>query len=171
VTVLVPSLTDMLLTTVVMGAQRGPIPNVQWIADAVMILRSGGEKVDWERLVRLGTERGQTLRLREALPHIGSFPGALIPRHVTERLGAERVGWREKVVYACASGSVRGPGALPNHVGEHLVATSERSLSGTVFTFPGHLRTRWGLSGYRQLPIAAARRAARLVGHRGDRAA
>ena len=124
--VLVPSATDALLTTCVMGARRGPIPNVQWIADAVMILRSAGDRVDWERLVRLGSERGQTLRLRQALPRISSFPGTSVPPSVTERLSAERVAWREQVVYACASGAFRGPGALPRHVAEHLVATSER---------------------------------------------
>jgi Uncharacterised nucleotidyltransferase len=168
--VLVPSVTDALLTTCVMGARRGPIPNIQWIADAVMILRSAGGRVDWERFVRLGSERGQTLRLREGLARIGSFPGAIVPAHVTERLGSERVGWREKVVYACAGGGVPAPGGLARHVGEHLVATSDRSLWGSVVTFPRHLRTSWGLSGYRQLPLAAARRAARLVRHGGHRA-
>ena len=68
--------TDALLTTCVMGARRGPIPNIQWIADAVMILRSAGDRVDWERFVRLGSERGQTLRLRQALPYVSLVPGS-----------------------------------------------------------------------------------------------
>ena len=87
--VLVPSVTDALLMTCVMGglaaarsrtSSGSPTPS--------MILRSAGDRVDWERFVRLGLERGQTLRLREALPYCRLVPGAVVPRRVTRQLAA-----------------------------------------------------------------------------------
>lgn len=164
-TVLVPCPTDALLASCVTGARQSPIPSIQWIADATMIMRAGA--IDWNRLVEVGAERGQALRLRDALTYVSRLPGVDIPPEPVSRLQSLEVTRRERFAYACAGASTDRLGSLPEIVAEHLAATSRESSLRTVTLFPGRLRDRWGLQRGRQVPLAAGRRAVgRLTGKR-----
>ena len=160
---LVTTPTDTLLAVCVSHARASGGPATQWIADAKMLL---GAEIDWERLVGLGVERGQTARLRDAFGYLGGLPGPRPPQAVIELLDATKVTYRERLVYRCTSGSIAGPGALPTLAAEHLAATAHASWLRSFATFPGHLRDRWHLRHSWQVPVAAARRALRLVSTR-----
>lgn len=161
VTALAP--TDDLLAAIVTGARSAPAFSFQWIVDATMILRSVPEEIDWERLLRIGIESGQGLRLRDALEYLRRLLGLAAPADVQRRLDEMSPGPRERLTHACAARRVRGLGSLPEALGEHLAATADRSLPATIGALPAFFRRRWQLEHNWQLPLAAVQRAYRNV--------
>jgi Uncharacterised nucleotidyltransferase len=157
--------TDDLLATIVTGARANPIRSVQWIVDAAMILRSS-EEIDSERLCRIGIERGQGLRLGNALEYLQRLLGSAPLPAVQESLGRWKPSARERFTYACTSRSMPVLGSFPQALGEHLGATAGRSAWATVAALPAFLRARWELDHAWQLPVAGGRRALRQLGRR-----
>lgn len=164
--VLVPETTDALLAAVVLGARRKPTPAITWILDVAMILRHAGERIDWTRLLDTAMAGGQTIRLREALAYVSTLPTVDVPQHALDRLASERVTVTQRLIYAGAAGSAPRLGALPEIVASHLVESAGRGAVHGVATFPATLRRRWGLRSSSQLPLAAGRRAVRLISGR-----
>ena len=160
----VPSPADALLAICVAGARVGFVPSTQWIVDAAMVLRRGD--IDWARLIGIALDHGQALRFREAVDYLRGLPVPEPPAEVRERLAGAAIARRERLIYALASGSIRGPGNVPETLAEHLAATADESLPRVLATYPGRLRARWGLEHAWQLPLAAGRRVCRL---RGDK--
>jgi hypothetical protein len=154
---------DQLLATCVLGARRGPTPNVLWVADAAMVLRAGADTLDWAGLLRAAQARGQSWRLAQALRYVLAFPGTAVPAEVAEEIGRMHGRARERLEFSLSSGSLDRLGGLPALVAEHLGATADRSLLSTVGTFPVFLRDRWQLRHAWQLPVAGGRRAVRSL--------
>ncbi len=157
--------TDDLLATVVTGARVNPIRSVQWIVDAAMILRDE-EQIDSERLSGIAVERGQGLRLRDALEYLRQLLGSDLLPAVRESLGLRKPSARERLTYACTSRSVPALGSLPQALGEHLGATAGRSGWAAVAALPAFFRARWDVDHAWQLPVAGGRRAVRNLGRR-----
>jgi hypothetical protein len=157
--------TDDLLATIVTGARPNPARSVQWIVDATMILQTA-EQIDWERLCRIGIERSQGLRLRDALEYLQRLLGSAAPVAVEESLDRRRPSGRERLMYACTARSTPRLGSLPQAIGEHLGATTGRSAWATTAALPGFLRRRWELEHPWQLPVAGGQRALRALGRR-----
>ena len=156
--------TDVLLSSCVLHARAGDGRNVQWIGDAKMVLGGGG--IDWDRLLEIGSEHQQALRLRDALGYLAGLPGPAPPRDVLERLERRRAPWRERLGHRLASGSLGGGNATALLLGEHLAQTAPEPWARALASFPARLRDRWGLTRRRHLPLAAGRRAIRRLGSR-----
>ena len=155
---LVPAPTDALLATCVAGARYGPLPNTQWLTDAVMILRSA--ELDWDRLIDVAVTHQQHLRLREALACLLDLP---VP--VPDRVGAA-YDWlasrpptrRDRLVFELSSGRLARHGGLPHALSELVAQTPGESLARTAARLPRHLCARWNVQHRWQLPLAAGRR-------------
>ena len=163
VQVRVPGRTETLLAVVVLHARAGVARNVQWIADAKRVLE---HDVDWDRLVELAERYQQTVRLRAALAYLAELPGARPPDAALDRMKRTKAPARERVGYRLTSGAIRGGGHLPFILAEHLASTADASTLRAAWAFPGELRRRWDLPRRRELPVAAGRRALRLLSTR-----
>jgi Uncharacterised nucleotidyltransferase len=148
-----------LLSVCVGGARLREPTNLQWIVDAVMILRAA--EIDFSRLAETARSRGQTVRLREALAYLGEFPGVEIPGGTIAALDAAPVSARERLAYSLAAGSFSSAGSLTEHVADHLAVTADRPLTRVVASFPAYLRDRWDVPHGWDLPVEAGRRALR----------
>jgi hypothetical protein len=157
--------TDDLLAAIVTGARAHPVRSVLWIVDAAMILRAP-EQIDWERLCRIGVERGQGLRLRDALEYLHRLVDSSAPPAVRERLDRRKPPARERLIYASTTGAVRRLGPLPQALGEHLSATTGRSAWATTAALPRFFRDRWNLDHTWQVPVAGGQRALRAISRR-----
>ncbi|CAN5682847.1 hypothetical protein BH18ACT13_BH18ACT13_10090 [soil metagenome] len=155
----VPRPTETLFAVCVMHARVESAPNVQWIADAKMVMHAD---IDWQRLLVLAEESAQVSRLRDALGFLGSIPGPKPPQEVCDRLASTKVTRRERLSYLCTAGRVSGARRLAPLVAEHL-ASSNESVVGAIATFPRFLRDRWSLAHTWQVPLAAGRRAVGVV--------
>jgi hypothetical protein len=163
VNVCVPPPTETLFAVVVSNARSKSRKSLQWIVDAKVVLAAG---IDWERFLELAERTGQVLRCREALAYLACVPGPKPPAEVGERLSGFHVSRRERFFYMCTTGSVRGLGDLPTLVAEHVGASANPTLLGTIVSFPGFLRERWSLAHTWEVPFAACRRALRRISAR-----
>lgn len=161
--------TETLLVVCASGAREGPTPDVQWLADAAMIIRT--HELDWDRLVERAAATHQTTRLKAALEYLDRLPGPHTPPVVGEMLAAQPVSRRDRISFRLASGGPRVLGALPTSLAEHLAATRERSAIHAIASFPAFLLDRWDLHHLWQLPGAIGRRTARRLtrGHADER--
>jgi hypothetical protein len=151
--------TDDLLAAVVTGVRVTPFPSVQWIVDAVSIVRAAPEAIDWHRLLRTAVAHGQGLRLRHALAYLEQLLAVPVPEQITALLTDRETPRRERLVYACTTRGARAIGSLPQALAEHLVAEADASAWAIVAGLPAFFRDRWRLDHTWQLPIAGARRA------------
>ena len=157
--------TDTLLAACTTGARQGAVPNVQWLADAAMILRS--HEVDWDRLVARAGATHQATRLKEALDYLARLPGQHAPPEVRDALAAYPASRRDRIAFRCSAGSARIFGAMPTIVGEYLAVTRGQSTAHVVAKFPAYLGDRWNVSNLWQLQMAFGRRLARSITQSG----
>jgi hypothetical protein len=87
---LAPDATDLLMHVCVHGATYNPMPPVRWIADAAMILRTAGDRVDWDRLVFEAETRLLAVVMREAVEVLRETVDADVPASVVARLRSAR---------------------------------------------------------------------------------
>jgi hypothetical protein len=166
-TVRVPSAEHDLLAACAAGARMKPEASVQWLVDVARIAQTPSPRLDWEKLLGLAREQGQTLRLHSTVAYLARGLDVSLPVQASRLRELPSVPIRERLAYRCAGVSVTGLGSLPQAIGEHLAATRSRSALGAVLTFPDFLRRRWELEHRWQLPIAGGRRiVARVTGGR-----
>jgi hypothetical protein len=145
--------TDELLAACLTGGRPGPAPSIAWIADSERIADAAA--IDWSRLVGTALASRQTLRLRPRIEYLASR--LEVPLEARRRLADAPVSRRERTAHSLMNGDFSRLGGLPTALGEHLA--SEAGLH----ELPASLRTRWGLDHDWQLPLAAGRRAWRVV--------
>lgn len=77
---------DQLLHVCAHGLMWNAVPPVRWIADAMMIIRSAGQSLDWNRSLAMAPTCNASLQLREALSYLRSEFNADIPESAIEGL-------------------------------------------------------------------------------------
>lgn len=101
--ILAPSPADQLLHTCVHGLAADPAP-VRWIADAVLIIRSG---VDWEVLVEEARDRDVTVVMLDSLRLLAREVGVAIPRPAIAALAGSRGSLAARLAHRAATGRFR----------------------------------------------------------------
>ena len=82
--------TDALLHAIVHGMRWNAEPTVRWVADAMTILRSSEDAIDWVGLEREATRLQVVLRLRSGLEYLEERMDAPIPYRALTRLRGTR---------------------------------------------------------------------------------
>jgi hypothetical protein len=82
--------TDQLFHVCIHGTRPGFPAPIHWIADAMTIMESGPDRIDWDRLVVRARERTLSLRLRGALSYLNDVFSAPVPERVIRELRKER---------------------------------------------------------------------------------
>ena len=98
---------DQLLHVCVHGTAWSDPPTLRWVADAVMIMRTAGAEIDWDRLVRQTRARRVMLPMRDALSYLQSFLGAPVPAGVLERIRDVPASRLERALYRTRTGRNR----------------------------------------------------------------
>ena len=173
VAVMAPSMTDLLLLSVLHGARFGIADDTRWAVDAVTILRRRGGAVDWDLFVEQATRRHVGSVTAAALDYlserllVGADSGS-VPGDAATRLRASRVSVRERVVDRLSEheSSMRpGRARLAVDIGiRHAAFTAGEPLVPTVRSFPWFVALWTGVQRPRQL--LALRRRIRALVHR-----
>jgi hypothetical protein len=80
--------TDLLVVVCAHAAHWMPTSPVRWIADATMILRRAGRRIDWERVAMLAERWHVQLHLRDTLGYLADRWAAPVPARVLQELEA-----------------------------------------------------------------------------------
>jgi hypothetical protein len=94
-----PDATDLLMHVCVHGSVYNPMPPIRWIADATIILRRAGDRVDWDRLLAEADQRLLLLVMREAVRVLHDVVGVEVPDSVRARLDKAHISRIEQYEY------------------------------------------------------------------------
>jgi hypothetical protein len=81
-TVLRPDASTLLFHTIVHGVRPNALPPIRWIADAAMILRRDGERIDWQAMLGLGRKALALHRLGVGLEYLRTMIGLPVPEEI-----------------------------------------------------------------------------------------
>jgi len=165
--------TDQLLHVSVHGASWNVIPPLRWAADAMEILNTSGDKIDWNRFV----DRVRRLRLilpaRDTMNYLREFLDAPIPGSALEEMMKLPVTRRERVEYQLQSSPDNRSGPLLRLRLRYREYLRRGNHGGRYkwLRFPAYLQHTWGLDHLWQVPFNSIyrglRRIIRLSGERG----
>lgn len=99
VTTRAPCPADQLLLACVHGTPWSPLPPFRWIADAITVIRSAGEELEWERLVEEASRRRLTIATAAALAYLREEFGAAVPESALASLRAVPASRHERTAF------------------------------------------------------------------------
>jgi putative nucleotidyltransferase-like protein len=155
--------TDALLHAIVHGMRWNAEPTVRWVADAMTILRSSEDAIDWVGLHREASRLRVLLRLRAGLEYLEDAMDAPIPYRAMARLrGAHPAAiehLERRVLTLGSNGRRLQAGHLLLIIIQYLRFVSGMHLFQAVAETPAYLRYR--LRGRRGPVLDAVRRVVR----------
>ncbi|HWA53605.1 MAG TPA: nucleotidyltransferase family protein [Solirubrobacterales bacterium] len=101
-TTLAPCPADQLLLACVHGTPWSPLPPFRWVADAVTVIRSAGEGLEWDRLVAEARRRRLTVATAAALDYLRLEFGAPVPASALAGLAAAPTTRHERAAFRAA---------------------------------------------------------------------
>jgi hypothetical protein len=97
-----PCPADQLLLACVHGTPWSPLPPFRWIADAVTVIRAGGERLDWDRFAAEAERRRLTVATAAALAYLREEFDAEVPGAVLRQLRAAPASRHERAAFRAA---------------------------------------------------------------------
>jgi hypothetical protein len=156
---------DQLLHVCVHGAKWSPTPLIRWIADAVILLRSAGDTMDWNRLVEEAARRQVVVMTERALAYLATRFEVAVPVAVLARLRAiprrrfEQAECRAK----SEARAFRILGDLPVALFQFLRLTDGLSAGRRAVTLGDYLAYRWHVEDRPHLTLCVLRKAVRRL--------
>ncbi|MEW6303751.1 MAG: nucleotidyltransferase family protein [Verrucomicrobiota bacterium] len=154
---------DLLLHVCAHGAYWCPVPPVRWVADALVILQTAGDRLDWDRFLAQARARWLTLALHTTLDYLRRAFAATIPARVMTALETSPHPWLERYEYRARFHPRGVLGALPEHISNYLRLMKPASRWQTVARAPRHFQRLWALPSVTALPPFLARKAWRRL--------
>jgi hypothetical protein len=155
--------TDQLLHVCVHGAAWSPVPPIRWAADAMMILRAAGAKIDWQRLEILATKHRVHLPLRDTLDYLNDHLEASISPVVLERLRSYSSTRQDQREYRAATHPNPLWGRVPMLWIQYWRLTGESMSIRGLLGFLRLLQDTWEADKFWQMPFQAISRGARRI--------
>jgi hypothetical protein len=162
--VLVPSPADQLLQACVHGVAIWPAP-MRWVADAVLVIRAAGPRLDWTGLVEAARAHEVTLALHDALSFLRAELSVDVPEETLEALAGAPTSISERLVHRVAARRVvlrHGAGYLELWDRYRRLVRSRGERPGPA-GFLAYLADVWALPGRRALAPRFARKAVQIA--------
>ena len=146
---------DQLLHICGHGIRWNPVPPIRWVADADAIIKTSGNDLDWERLVRHAETYTLVSCLATGLTYIKGLLNSEIPESVLRALSALPVSRIDRVTFKARTRNLHLVSPLPacwNHYKRHARMTGDIGTLRRLLRFPGYLQARWGLNSTWHVP-------------------
>ena len=160
--------TDQFLHVCVHGAWSASDATVRWVADALTVMSSAGDAIDWDRLISQVARRRLSLHVAEPLRYLAEVHDAPVPPEALAAISRMPSTSRERACHRRSTGSMEG---------ESVGARARFALGGWSRTsarwgrvraareMPFFFQNAWGLDSAWSLPTTAARKTVgRLAG-------
>lgn len=147
-------------------AEWNPTRSLQWVADAMFLMREAGASTDWDRLAAEAVDRRLTLPVREGLSCLRMLLNAPVPEAVLLGLQQTAVSVDDRRGYAARSRRDDLIGGLPYLWYNWVLYTHPGPGTGAarrVWGFPGFLQEAWGLKRQQEVPLVFLRKVGRRV--------
>lgn len=152
-----PCPADQLLLACVHGTPWSPLPPFRWIADAVTVIRSAGEQLDWERFVSEAARRRVTVASAAALDYLSEEFGAAVPPAVLGSLREAPTTRHERAAFRAACQPDSPFRTLRMAWDRYRRLRDLDTGAPPPGSFLSFARRFWGLKSVWQLPLHGAR--------------
>lgn len=152
-----PSPADQLLLACAHGTPWSPLPPFRWIADAVTVIRSAGEQLDWQRLVAEAERRQLTVATAAGLAYLVEEFGAAVPPPVLDDLRAAAATRHERAAFRAACQPDSPLRTLRMAWDRYRRLRDLDTGAQPPGNFVSFARRFWGLESAWQLPLHGAR--------------
>jgi len=147
--------TDQLLHVCVHGAKWNSLPSFRWVADAMTIMNSSRNEIDWNRLLIEAKTRRLVIPLRETLNYLRDVLDAPIPNDVFQIIQNTPISKMERLEYRykTQSHTQKPLGYLPIMWFNYLRSLRSNNSQHKFFGFVGYLLLYWKVKHQWQLPF------------------
>jgi len=111
-TTVAPAAADLLFHICVHGLRWSPVHSGHWVADAVRIIQTAGERLDWDIVVSEAARRRLGLQMTHALRVVRERGHVDVPQAVIETLERQPMSWRDRIECRFKSRPVQSAGGL-----------------------------------------------------------
>ena len=143
---------DHLLHVCVHGIRWDAVPSFRWVADAVMLVRTAGALIDWDRLVAQARRCELVLPLADALTIASRVVQLHVPPDVIDALRRTPTSRWARVEHAVRLRAPGLGGTLPRHLCQYWRRTRRVGTLRAVLGVPRYLQRAYGLADLRELP-------------------
>jgi hypothetical protein len=154
------------LSIVLDGAVGRQRRNIQWVADALFLLRTAHSEIDWQLVLREALANSLALRLRDALDYIATVVDAPVPDSIRVELGETPTNRQEALAHRLSGVSGVVAGEFPRTAARYLRMNPDGGPIPMLMGFPAFLATTWGLRSVWHVPVTALSKAAAGVRRR-----
>ena len=134
-----------------------------------MIMQKSPSEIDWDRLLRVTSERRLVLPLRETFTYLVNLLDASIPPEVIQKLEGMEVSKTELWEHQIRKRSPGWTGNLPRYWFDYVRLSREEvdlTLQPNFTGFPKYLQTLWALDHLWHVPFKVGRKGMRRVWRR-----
>lgn len=146
---------DLLLHICVYGAKWDQVPSFRWVADAMTIINSSQNEIDWNRLLIQAKTRRLIIPLRKTLDYLRDLLDAPIPNDVLQSIQNTATSKLERMEYRYKTQSYfqKPLGKLPIKWFDYLRSLRSNDSQHKFFGFIKYLQLYWGVKHQWQLPF------------------
>jgi hypothetical protein len=155
---------DQVVHTIVHGIAWNQVPQIRWLADAALVIRAAGARLDWDRVVSQARARETVPPLRDGLAYLASHLDAAVPKSVIAELNRIRIGLGNRTDYWIRQRSPETVlGHLPVLFADYRLLGRINGTAPTVSGFLRFLRRDLQVEGRRSFVATVVRKAARRL--------
>jgi hypothetical protein len=158
----VPSAADHLLHACIDGARANSGSTLRWVTDGGVLI-GAVPNLDWDVVVSEAGRHHVSLLVGEALRYLVEALDLDVPHGAVEALAANPTTPRERLAHRLSLTTSPRVASAAEVLGRFTRLTADLPLSRAVTTAPAFLQAMLGVERRRDLPVAAARKAARAV--------
>lgn len=152
-----PDAADQLLLACVHGTPWSPLPPFRWIADAITLIRSAGEQLDWDRYAAEAERRRLTVATAAALAYLRQEFAAEVPGALLGQLRGAPASRHERVAFRAACRPDSPLRTLRMAWDRYRRLRDLDTGAPRPDGFPSFACRFWGVDNIWQLPLHAAR--------------
>jgi hypothetical protein len=152
---------DQLLHVCIHGSTWNPNPPFRWAADAAVIIRSAGDRLNWQRLYEQAEKRRLVLPLSRMLGYLHDGLDVPVPEAFLQRLRTAPVSKAEQREYRLKTRPMRGLPSLQVFWYNYTRSAGSRGVARHRISFPRYLQYNWNLEHLHQVPVYMVTRVAR----------
>jgi hypothetical protein len=152
-----PCPADQLLLACVHGTPWSPLPPFRWIADAITVISSAAERLEWDRFVSEAERRQVTVAAAAALGYLREEFGAPVPDPVLAGLAAASATRHERAAFRAACQPDSPLRTLRMAWDRYRRLRDLDTGAPPPGNFVSFARRFWGLESVWQLPLHGAR--------------
>jgi len=138
--------THLLFQTCVHGTKYSPVPLIRWVMDAVTLIETRYDDINWDDIVKQAVTNELVQPVRAAFEYLRKYFHAPIPLTIINQLAQAHVAFVKKLEFRAKQQKMPGLAAAASFLWcQHSRQQLHKAFFMRLITFPDFLRKYWGV--------------------------